>query len=119
MADPMCGNVEDILTQDTSIPGTVEVEGAGGTDLPDGRGSGFPGLNELIEILKEVNIAPIERALTRPIGAMGRRPYPRGPMIRAFLTIPFEEVKDITDLHKKLLRYSDLRDACGFTTRVP
>ena len=115
----MCGNVEDILTHAPSIPSTVEVEDAGGTDLPDGGGSGFPDLKKLRETLKEVNIAPIERALTRPIGAMGRRQHPRGPIIRAFLSRPVRGIKDITALREELMDNPALRAVCGFTTRVP
>ena len=31
----------------------------------------------------------------------------------------FEDIKDISALHKKLRNYATLRAACGFTTRVP
>ena len=120
MANPIRGNVEDIPNLTASMPGKVEVEATGGTDLPYyGGGSGFPDLMELRQILKEVNIAPIEQALTRPAGIVGRRPYPRRPMIRAYLSMPVLGIADISALHRELLNNPALRAACGFTTYVP
>lgn len=120
MANPTCGIVEDIHSDAASMPGRVEVEVPGVLDLPDdGGGSGFPDLMELREILKEVNIAPIEKALTKPTGSRGPRPYPRGPMIRAYRSMPHQGIADISALHKKLLNDPALRAVCGFTTYVP
>lgn len=120
MANPTRGIVEDILTHDASMPGRVEVEVPGVIDRPDdGGGSGFPDLMELRQILKEVNIAPIEKALTAPTGRRGHRPYPRGPMIRAFLSMPFLGIADISSLRRRLMNDPALRAVCGFTTYVP
>lgn len=120
MANHTRGIVEDIRTHDASMPGKVEVEVPGVIDLPDdGGGSGFPDLMELRQILKEVNIAPIEKALTKPAGSRGPRPYPRGPMIRAYLSMPHRGVTNISALHDELLNNPALRAVCGFTTYVP
>ena len=83
------------------------------------RESIFPDLTDLRVKLKEVNIEPIENLLTRPIGSRGRSPYPRGPMIRAYLSMPILGIADISDLHRQLMNNPALRNACGFTTHVP
>ena len=120
MANPTRGIVEDILTHDASMPGRVEVEAPGVIDLPDyGGDSGFHDLMELRQILKQVNIAPIEKALTGPAGRRGRRPYPRGPMIRAYLSMSYQGTTDISALHRKLMNAPVLRAVCGFTTYLP
>ena len=79
----------------------------------------FPDHAELRAILKEVNIGPVEKAFARPAGTRGPTPYPRGPIIRAFLSMPVLGIGDITALRKELLNNPAFRAACGFTTRVP
>ncbi len=92
----------------------------GGTSLLAHSGeSGFPDLIDLRLTLKEVGITPIENLLTRPAGSRGRRPYPRGPMLRAYLSMPVKGIADISALHRELMNNPALRAVCGFTTRIP
>ncbi|MCY4654978.1 MAG: transposase, partial [Dehalococcoidia bacterium] len=92
----------------------------GGSDLLETVGeSGFPDLKELRAVLKEVDTAPVERALTGPAGGAGRKPYPRGPIIRAYLSLPFLSITDISALRRELMNNPAFRAACGFTTSVP
>ena len=114
MADRAGGNAGDIPNHSASIPGNTRV----GATAEVGE-SGFPDLKELRDTIKEVDIAPVERALAKPHGSVGRRPYPRGPMIRAFLSMPFLDIADISSLHRRLMNDPALRYACGFTTDVP
>ena len=114
MADPMCGNVEDIRNEFAYISRITGMEAREGTGE-----FGFPDLKELRDILKEVDTAPMERALSRPAGTRGRRPYPRGPIIRALLSMPVLGIADLSALHDELLNNPALRAACGFTTSVP
>ena len=51
----------------------------------------------------EVNIAPMEEALTRSAGTKGQRPYSRGPNIKALLSMPVLDLADIFRLRKRLL----------------
>ena len=114
MADPTLGNDQDILVETASMsrnPGMEATETTGDGEFPDLRG--------LRQILEEVDIAPMEEALTRPAGTRGRRPYPRGPIIRALLSMPVLGIADITYLRWRLLNEASFRAACGFTTRVP
>ena len=121
----MRGNVPDIRNDSasTTIPrraDCADIDAERRLDNPPNFGdSGFPDLSEMRETLKEVDIAPMERALTRPAGSRGRRPYPRGPIIRARLSIPVLGIADISALRKELLNNPALRAACGFITRVP
>ena len=66
-----------------------------------------------------MDIAPLERALDKPEGSVGRRPYPRGPIIRAFLSMPVEGIADISSLRRRLMNNPAHRARCGFTARVP
>ena len=115
MADRIRGNARDLPNHSASIPGDTRV----GVTPPRVGESGFPDLKELRDILKEVDIAPLERALDKPEGSVGRRPYPRGPIIRAFLSMPFMGIADLSSLRKKLMNDPALRYSCGFITRVP
>ncbi len=120
MAEPKYGNVEDVLNESASILRNAEMEAHGGTDLPESTGeSGFPDLSELREMLDEIDVAPIESAFTSPAGSRGRRPYPRGPMIRAHLSMPILGIADISALYRRLMNDPALRAVCGFTTHVP
>ena len=79
----------------------------------------FPDLKDLREKLEAADISPIEKALTPPAGARGRRPLPRRPMIRAFMAMPILDIRNISALRERLMNNSALRDACGFAGRVP
>ena len=114
MADRTRGNARDIPNHSASIPGNTRV----GATTEVGE-SGFPDLKELRDILEEVDIAPLERALNKPEGSVGRRPYPRGPIIRAYLSMPVLDIADISSLHRRLMNDPALRHSCGFTTHVP
>lgn len=114
MADPTRGNARGIPSHSASTLPSTRVAAT-----QEAGESGFPDLKELRDILKEVDIASMERALDKPEGGVGRRPYPRGPMIRAFLSMPVEGISNISSLRKKLMNDPALRAACGFTTRVP
>ncbi len=122
MTDPH-GNFREILTEIASTPRNADMEAATGeTDPLENVGeTGFPDLKELRETFEEVSIAPIVEALTRPIRIRnrGRRPYPRGPMIRAFLSMPVLDIADISALHWELMNNPALRTVCEFTTSVP
>ena len=114
MANRARGNARDIPNHSASIPGNTRVE----VTARVGE-SGFPDLKDLRDKLEEVDIAPLERALDKPYGGVGRRPYPRGPIIRAFLSMPALGIADISSLRRKLMNDPALRYSCGFTTRVP
>ncbi len=114
MADPTLGNDQDILIEPASASRNT------GTEATCTTGEGeFPDLRGLRDILKEVDIAPMVKALTRPAGTRGRRPYPRGPIIRALLSMPVRGIADISALREELLNNPAHRAACGFITRVP
>ena len=117
MAEPSRGEAR----YDTaSAPQGAEAQTQGVIDLPTHSGeSMFPDHEKLRAVLKEVDIAPVERALTRPTGGAGRKPYPRGPIIRAYVSMPFVGIADISALYRRLMNNPALRAACGFTTRVP
>ena len=61
----------------------------------------------------------MERALDKPEGSVGRRAYPKGPIIRAYLSMPVEGIADISSLCRRLMNNPAHRARCGFTTRVP
>lgn len=114
MAGPTLGTAQDILVEPASVSRNTGMEATWTTrdgELPDLRG--------LRDILKEVDIAPMVKALTRPAGTRGRRPYPRGPIIRALLSMPVRGIADISALREELLNNPAHRAACGFTTHVP
>ena len=120
MADPILGNARDIPNDSTSIPRYSDIDAQEGIDIPSNVGeSGFPDLSQLRDVIEEVDIAPMVKALTKPAGTRGRRPYPRGPIIRALLSMPVRGIADISALREELLNNPAHRAACGFTTRVP
>ena len=114
MADRARGIARDIPNHFASIPGNTRVEAT--AEVGE---SGFPDLKELRNIFEEVDIAPLVSALNRQHRSVGRRPYPRGPMIRAFQSMPVLGIADISSLHRRLMNDPALRYSCGFTTRVP
>ncbi len=79
----------------------------------------FPDLKDLREKLEAADISPIEKALTPPAGARGRRPLPRRPMIRAFMAMPILSIENISALRERLMNNPALRDVCGFAGLVP
>ena len=86
---------EDATNDSASALYGAEANAPGVTQLPAPAGEFiFPDLKELREIIEEVDIAPLERALDKPEGSVGRRAYPRGPIIRAYLTMPVEGIAD-------------------------
>ncbi|MCY4652170.1 MAG: transposase [Dehalococcoidia bacterium] len=120
MADPMCGEANEVLKQIASMPRSVRKKAPGETTPPAPVGeSGFPDLIDVREKLDEIDVAAIASEFTRPPNTIGRRPYPRGPMIRALLSMPVLGITNLSALHKRLMNDPALRSVCGFTTRVP
>ena len=79
--------------------------------------SGFSDLKDLRERLAAVDISPIEKTMTAPV--RGRKPFPRGPIIRDFMAMPIIDIKNISALRRRLTNDPALRAVCGFIDRVP
>ncbi|MXZ90544.1 MAG: transposase [Chloroflexi bacterium] len=79
---------------------------------------GFADLVDLRRLLDRIDLEPLVSALTGP-RRTGRRPFPRRPILRAFLASYVLGTPSISALVWRLNNDPALRSVCGFTNRLP
>ncbi|MXZ89931.1 MAG: transposase [Chloroflexi bacterium] len=79
---------------------------------------GFSDLADLRRLLDQIDLEPLVSALTGP-PRTGRRPFPRRPIVKAFLSTYALDIPNISALVWRLNNDPALRSVCGFTNHLP